>query len=529
MSGGVPLTGYDINFYKEKEMRERSRKMFLALMVGILVATVPAVYAGGTRQNQGTQSNTINGLKEVTIKMYFPGDPTPWDDAVWKNVENLSKNTLNAKFDIVHIPFADYSDKMQLLAASGDNFDLYYDASWLIFPTMLKNGAIMELDDLFDRYAPKLKAYLESTGSLVWARSNGKIMAIPTDDPNAGRPYLQMREDLRAKYNVREPFTTIEDMERYLEAVMAGESNIRAVNNVVGSTNWDNALFAVAQEAELDREFGQGNFDFTYSLRDPKVTIVPLERTEAFKKASQIRARWYEKGWITRNAMNEIESVGNLDQGKYAASMRGAFDSYQEMHGPGEKKVHRMYPDKLAIFGSSMGNIVAINRNAANPERAMMFLEWVNASQANYDAVLYGIKDTTYVIDNGIITFPAGQDSQSGYLEWMGRWAFWRAQWRQPSWELNQGVQQAQQAELKSPNSITSPTAGFTFDTDPVKTQIANRQSVMDQYGKILQYGLRSDVDVAVDDYIQRLNAAGTNEILAELQKQVNAFIAAKK
>jgi putative aldouronate transport system substrate-binding protein len=77
-------------------------------------------------------------------------------------------------------------------------------------------------------------------------------------------------------------------------------------------------------------------------------------------------------------------------------------------------------------------------------------------------------------------------------------------------------------------NIIPSPTAGFTFDTDPVKTAVANRQAVIDQYGRILQFGLRSDVDAAVDEYIQRLNAAGTNEILAELQKQVDAFLAQK-
>jgi putative aldouronate transport system substrate-binding protein len=158
----------------------------------------------------------------------------------------------------------------------------------------------------------------------------------------------------------------------------------------------------------------------------------------------------------------------------------------------------------------------------------MMFMEWANASQANYDAILYGIKDTTYVVNNGIIQFPSGQDAQSGYLEWGGRWAFWRAQWRQPSWEFNQAVQEAQQAELGMANIIPSPTAGFTFDTDPVKTAVANRQAVIDQYGRILQFGLRSDVDAAVDEYIQRLNAAGTNEILAELQKQVDAFLAQK-
>jgi putative aldouronate transport system substrate-binding protein len=515
-------------FLKEKTMKERRTKTVFAVLLVILVMAVPSVYAGGTRQEQRNQSPVINGLREVVLKLYLPGEPTPWDEAVWRNVENMSKNALNAKFDVVHIPFADYSDKMQLLAASGDNFDLYFDATWLVFPTMLKNGAIMELDDLMDRYAPTLKADLERTGSLVWAKINGKIMAIPADNPSS-RYYLQIREDLRAKYNVSGPFTTIEDEERYLEAVMAGESNIRAVNNVIGSIMWDNALGATAQEYELDIAFGVGNFDFTYNIRDPKVTIIPLERTEAFRKASRIRARWYERGWIPRNAMNETESnYSTLDQGKYAAVMRSAFDSYQEMRGPGEKGVYLMYPDKMTVTGTSMANAFCINRNAANPERAMMFMEWANASQANYDAILYGIKDTTYVVDNGIIRFPPGQDAQSGYLEWSGHWAFWRSRWRQPSWEFNQEVREALQAELEMPNIIPSPTAGFTFDTDPVKTAVANRQAVIDQYGKILQFGLRSDVDAAVDEYIQRLNAAGTNEILAELQKQVDAFLAQK-
>jgi putative aldouronate transport system substrate-binding protein len=196
------------------------------------------------------------------------------------------------------------------------------------------------------------------------------------------------------------------------------------------------------------------------------------------------------------------------------------------MVGPGEKKVYKMYPDNIVSKETGgMANIICFNRNAKNPERAMMFMEWANASQENYNAILYGIRDVTYVVEDGIIKFPAGQNAQTGYLEWAGRWAFWRSPWRQPSWEYNQAVRDAQQDAINSPNCITPPLTGFTFNTDPVKTEIANRQAVMDQYGKILQYGMRSDVDAAIAEYINRLNDAGTNKILAEIQRQVNEFL----
>ena len=80
-------------------------------------------------------------LEEVTLKIYFVGSEPPQTKEVWANVEQMSKSELNAKFDINFIPWADYQDKMKLLAASGDDFDLYFDANWFIFPTMLKNDA----------------------------------------------------------------------------------------------------------------------------------------------------------------------------------------------------------------------------------------------------------------------------------------------------------------------------------------------------------------------------------------------------
>ncbi|MDR1061256.1 MAG: extracellular solute-binding protein, partial [Clostridiales bacterium] len=320
-------------------------------------------------------------LDEATIKIYLTGDAPKYLDEVWNNVADKSKGVLNAKFAVNYIPWSDYADKMTMLAASGDDFDLYFDANWLIWPTMVKNGALLGLNDLFDQYAPNLKAYLEAPGLLEWAKVNGEFMGVPIDDAGTQRPIVAIREDLRVKYDLPDSMATMEELEAYLDVVTANE-DIRAINNIIQANMWDNALFAIACKYSLEREFGQGNFDLTYYLTDEKVTIVPMERTEAFREASVIRERWYQKGWIPQNAMNDTETVALLNDGKYAASIRGVQDAAGGItSGPGEAKTYVMYPDSLASIGGTLGNMVCFNRNAKNPERTMMFLEWMNASQ----------------------------------------------------------------------------------------------------------------------------------------------------
>lgn len=529
---------------------KKVRGLSLWLLAVVLLATVISGCSGSGKEEPSpaasssaaassasapASSETAEPLEEVTLKIHFVGTEPPQAKEVWANVEQLSKSVLNAKFDVSFIPWTDYQDKLKLLAASGDDFDLYFDANWFIFPTMLKNDSLLPLDDLMDQYAPNLKKYLTDTKNLEWAKVGGKIMAVPTDNPSTQRAYLTIREDLRKKYDIPENMSTMEDLENYLDIVMKNEKGLLAVNNVTqGINNWDNVMNALASKYSLDREFGQGNFDLTYDLNDPKVTIVPLERTPAFLEASKIRKSWYDKGWIPKNAMNAPkETVNGVDSGKYAAAIRGTEDAYRALNGPGEKKGYMMYPDSKSSLAGAMGNIMAVNKNAANPERAMMFLEWMNASQENYNAVMYGIKDKTYVIKqiDGVdtVAYPEGMDANNGYLEWNGRWALWRSQWRLPStFDTNKALADGTKADVEYPNNVMPPVAGFNFDTEPVKMELAARQAVYDEYGRKLLFGLGKDVDKDVNDYIARMNEAGTDKIVAELQKQINEFLAAK-
>ena len=474
-------------------------------------------------------------LPEVTLRFYLPGEPTPYEDQVAEHLYEMSKDVLNARINKIYVPFGDYADKLVLLASSGDNWDFNYDATWNTYNLMLNNGAYLPLNDLLDTYAPAHKAYLKEAGVLEWATVNGKIMALPKTTPLADRAYAIIREDLRKKYNIGDDFSTIEKLEAYIETVLANEPDMEAINGVFKTnTSLDDAMWAILTKYGLDRPFAQAYFEFTYELADPNIKIVPLERTECFREVAKIRRRWVEKGWIPRNAVNMESKAAGITGNVYTAYI---FDltraaATEGFEGPGESKGYAMYPDAVSSITTPMNDVVTFNKNAANPERAMMFVAWLNEKQENYDAFMYGIEGVTFVLKekDGVMQVerPEGQDSTNSYVDWFGKWGFESRKFQRPGFNNPLEVSKAFDEYLANPKNITPPVAGFSFNPEPVKTEITRRQSVMDEYGVPLRYGMAEDVDAAVDEYIQKMNEAGTDVILAELQRQMDAFKASK-
>ena len=68
---------------------------------------------------------------------------------------------------------------------------------------------------------------------------------------------------------------------------------------------------------------------------------------------------------------------------------------------------------------------------------------------------------------------------------------------------------------------------GFVFDSAAVYDQMAACTTVVAEYRDALLYGL-VDVDSYLDKFNEELKAAGIDEIVAEEQKQFDAWLAAQ-
>ena len=67
---------------------------------------------------------------------------------------------------------------------------------------------------------------------------------------------------------------------------------------------------------------------------------------------------------------------------------------------------------------------------------------------------------------------------------------------------------------------------GFTFDAEPVKAEIGKTNAVYDEYYRAIDLGVASEAKY--NEFVAKLKDAGSDKIIAEMQKQIDAWKTSK-
>ncbi len=176
----------------------------------------------------------------------------------------------------------------------------------------------------------------------------------------------------------------------------------------------------------------------------------------------------------------------------------------------------------LITTNKANATMTAISKTSKNPERAMMFLELINTNKELYNIICHGIEGVHYtkVSDNLIARSP----DNTGYnplTDWMFGNQFngyYTDSSQVGAWEAS---------EEMNLGADVSPTLGFSFDPESVKTELAQLNSVVTQYALALESG-SVDPATILPEFISKLKEAGSDKVIAEKQKQLDAWIAGK-
>lgn len=488
---------------------------------------------GAATVTEPAASTAAEELKPVTLRFYFPGDAKSAANEVWSEISTKFVKELNSKFEINWISFNDFSDKMSVMAASGDDWDLNFDGNWLNYSKMINKGAYLELNDLLPKYAPNAYAALTKAGSLAAATVKGKIMCVPWEmKMNQDAYFFKYRTDLADKYGIKvESVATIEDMEKIL---IDAKAKLPKDISVIG---WDNTTTGSIPFGLLRNRDELRSLDFhdlVYDLNDPTCKIKAIEQTQGFRDAAKIVKRWYDTGLVAKNLMVDKEQYSAKERnGKTFAAVTSheIATMVTQFSDPSFKTAGlAIYPDKKTANRSALANTVCLNKNAANPERTLMFLDLLSTNKEMYDLVIYGIKGVTYNLDGETAVYPEGMNgSNSTYQDWQGVWGFWKPQFMRPNTQYPAGFWQKEAEFASAAPHMSDLLDGFFASTDNIKNEVAKRDTVNGEDGKLIGYGVVPDSDKAVDNYIQKQKDAGLDKILADIQSQVDAFLASKK
>lgn len=519
-------------------MLTRLRQMPLTLAIVMLLSLLLAACSSGGGNNEPAaplnnatkapgNSGTAEEEQEVTLKFYFGGDKKAATDEVWSEISKYVKaKGLNVKFDINFIPFGDFKDKMLVMAASGDNWDMNFDGDWLSYKQMAAKGSYMALNELLPKYAPNLFKKYEEQGTLGAATVNGQIVGLPWTMKMNERKFAGWRADLAEKAGIQiEPdsIQTIEDIDNLLRELKKAYPNEKLNRTPPLS------LYHIRDEW-VDLNFhGLG-----FYLNDPEIKVQPMEQQPFFLEAAKKAKEWYDNNLINRDAM--IDKEDGAAQWRNGKTLFTVTSHEWANANPGfadpsyKQEMSLLYPDKKFVNRTALANVVAINRNSQYPDRVLRFLDMVETDRTLYDLLQYGIEGKTYVLSGEVAEYPEGmQTTTSNYMEWGGQWAFWKPQFMRPTMTYGKDFWVKEAEFASQPMNVNSPIDGLFIAEDEMKNEIAKRDQASDELGRPIEFGIVKDVEKAVADYIETQKNNGLDKILAETQKQIDAYLASKK
>ena len=144
-----------------------------------------------------------------------------------------------------------------------------------------------------------------------------------------------------------------------------------------------------------------------------------------------------------------------------------------------------------------------------------------------YNLICYGVEGEHYNLDaNGQMVFPEGMDATTSpyypnCYNFVGNTILGN------TWVGTDPNTPAME-EAAILTSISSPLLGFVFDKTPVADQFARIGTIAhDEYGPFVFTGAASDAQY--EEFIDKLYENGLAEVMAEIQRQIDAWVAANK
>jgi putative aldouronate transport system substrate-binding protein len=491
---------------KEEFVMKKGFKL-LSLLMTCLFVFVLATGCGSSDNKSG--SGDKKG-ETANLIWWCVGDQPKDLNVVQAEINKYLKEKVNATVEFKFASFADYSDKMNKVIASGEDYDLAFTSSWgNPFVLNARKGAYYKLDDLLNEYGKDLKELIPEE---LWqaATVNGNIYAIPTYKDTALAPYYVFAKEYVDKYNIDyKNINTLEKLEPALKTIKENEPSMTPLV-LTGPEGW-HGLFS-----EFDMIINN-DIPVGVQVTDETATVVNPFTTDTIKSKLNTLHKYYKAGYINKDAPTltdppKFRFVYGADGFPYADvswTQNGGYDVVSTL---------RYQP--YFTTGSVQGSMQAISVNSEHPEAAMEVLNLANSDSKFRNMLAYGIEGKNYekTGDNTIKVLNDGWNaaafSQATFFN--GLYAVDPAPGNM--WD-----------DVKKFNGTakSSPILGFVLDDSKIQTQLAVVKNAYAKYKAQVTTGV-ADPNEVVPKMIKDLEDAGINDVIKEAQDQINAWKASK-
>ena len=409
-------------------------------------------------------------------------------------------------------------EKINLMMASGEYYDMVYTCSWLNqYDRNAPAGLYYDITDLVRSETPAL---YESIGE-YWdcAKVSGRIYGVPTLKDMGAEDMFRFNADY---YEGEKGMTipeqmTFEQLEPFLAAYKEDHPD----------------KYPLA----MDKGGLAGFYNFLERVVDPVIVIpygdgkpqaIPFWESEELMNRYRLLHKWYKAGYIHPDAAT-IDSV-NADR-SFPVRPGVAWKGYLGYSNPADWGFNvktSVYDGPYLSRTSEQGAMFAIcaGCDEEHAKACLRYLELLATDRKFRDILGYGIEGKHFeYLDNGtVLRLQAGIDGYDTKLFQTGS-------------VVNASVESVSPTFLGDPDQwkkvyrhyredgIYSKAGNFSYDPTPKEDIITALTAIYNDYAAELRTGT-SDPDVVIPEIKQRMEAAGINELLEDIRQKLDESLA---
>ncbi len=461
-----------------------------------------------------------------TLIWYMVGDKPAAHDEVIAKANEIIEPELGMKLDLRYIDGASYAEKMKLIMASGEAYDLCFTGYTNPYQTAVELGGLYDITELVEEV--KLNEAVEQF-YLDSAKVKGKIYGVPNiqiiSNPDCmaafpsvieaagiGDTYQQIKDmaSLKMSYaDLEKMFGLYTDMFAQLKAKKPELTTVTIpAGNLATFTNYETLY----------------NLAIRRDGTDNKLYIE--HETEEWKLGCKTVREWYKAGYIRNDvASNPIDTNVKEERVKVGFSKETwkPYDENGQIVKYGEQFDSALFSEPYVKRTSSLLTMISVGANTKHPKEAVEFIKLINENAELYNILIWGIEGKHYTKnEDGTIK----QIKDSGYDE-IGNNG-WKYGNQFNSFVLEgEPLDKWEQYEKMNNEAVKSPLLGFVPDTTGISTEVANCGSVTAEYKAKIYFGTE-DFDAWYPEFCAKMEQAGIKKVQEELQKQFDEFLASK-
>ncbi|MCM3042068.1 ABC transporter substrate-binding protein [Paenibacillus motobuensis] len=509
-------------------MKKTLHLLFVIMLCGIVVLTGcgkgdsnKSASPGDTSGNKTEAGNKegASALSPYKITMVYPAGAAKDLQLVQDEMSKYLTEKINATIELKPIEWASWDDKTNLMKVSNEPFDLMFTASWFSYAKDVAKGQYMELDDLMDEYGKDIHGVL-GDDFIKGARISGKLYALPTKKEFGQGFGFLLDKKLVDKYGFDiNGVKSLEDMEVMFQTIKEKEPGVIPVvskkfTNIWEAANYDGIV------ANLSIPRGSTEIKAIDTLEDPKFI-------DFYKRMYQ----WNQNGWFDKDILtsDSDQGINMIKAGKafaVAQSLKPGKDKEMSINA-GVEMVQVETAEPFTTTGDAQGAMLGISRTSKDPARAMMFLNMLYTDPVLLNMLDWGIEGKHYVkVSDNSIDFPEGVNADTQTYPNPGGWMFGN-QFNSYLW-VNEDPGKWEEFQKFNDRSERSIALGFSFDQEPVKSEMASIENVKKEFEDTLRSGA-VETEQLMEKWKEKRKSAGFDRVKAEVDKQLAEWAATQK